>query len=229
MGQHAKTDPVDARVIATMAAAVKLRRVQPTSPVQRQLEDLNSARAGLTQDRTAALNRCQERQHQLLRRQNRSRLAQIERQIKALNAEIQRLVGTDAELSRKAAILASLPGIAQITAAGLLAEMPELGEIDGKAAASLAGLAPFTRESGKWKGQSRIGGGRPRVRRLLYMASLTAISRNPDLTRKYQSLRDRGKPGKVALTVVMRRMLVLANVLIKEDRMWQPVLADGQG
>lgn len=126
-------------------------------------------------------------------------------------------------LSRKADVLMSMPGVARVTAAGLIAALPELGRIGGKAASSLAGLAPFARESGMWKGRSRIGSGRRKVRVLLYMAALSAIRHNPELARKYRELRDRGKPPKVALTAIMRKMLVLANTLVGEDRPWQPV------
>ena len=100
--------------------------------------------------------------------------------------------------------------------------MPELGAIDGKATASLAGLAPVTRESGAWKGRSFIRGGRAKPRRMLYMAAVSAIRHNPDFVRKYHGLRDRGKPPKVALTAIMRKMLVLANTLLRQDRFWSP-------
>ena len=128
----------------------------------------------------------------------------------------------DGELSRKAEVLTSVPGIGPVTAAGLLSEMPELGAIDGKAAASLAGLAPVTRESGAWKGRSFIRGGRAKPRRMLYMAVVSAIRHNPDFVRKYRELRDRGKPPKVALTAIVRKMLVLANTLLRQDRFWSP-------
>ena len=223
LGQNAKTDAVDAWLLATMAGAMGLRRVERPSAAQRDLEELTGARDALVKDRTAALNRGRHARHKLPRRQSRYRLAQIERQIKALDAEIQRVVNADEALSRKADVLMSMPGVARITAAGLIAALPELGRIGGKAASSLAGLAPFARESGMWKGRSRIGGGRRKVRVLLYMAALSAIRHNPEFARKYRELRDRGKPPKVALTAIMRKMLVLANTLVGEDRPWQPV------
>ena len=100
--------------------------------------------------------------------------------------------------------------------------MPELGTMTGPQAASLAGLAPVTRESGTWKGRSFIQGGREKVRRLLYMPALTAIRRNPDLKRKYDDLVAKGKPPKAALTAVMRKLVVLANALVRQDRLWSP-------
>ena len=144
--------------------------------------------------------------------------AQIDPQIKALDAKVAKLIAGDKVLTRKAEVLTSVPGIGPVTAAGLLSEMPELGAIDGKAAASLAGLAPVTRESGAWKGRSFIRGGRARPRRMLYMAAVSAIRHKPDFVRKYRELRERGKPPKVALTAIMRKMLVLANTLLRQDR-----------
>ena len=100
--------------------------------------------------------------------------------------------------------------------------MPELGELTRSSAASLAGLAPVTRESGAWQGRSFIQGGRHRVRRMLYMPALAAIRFNPDLKRKYRALKDKGKPSKVAITAVMRKLIVLANALLQQDRLWLP-------
>ena len=229
MGQEAKTDAADARVLATMGAAVELRRVEVLPQARRDLDELQTARDGLVKDRTAALNRQKHARHRLLRRQIKNRLDQIGRQIKALDAEVAKLIAADEEMSRQARVLASIPGIAQVTAAGLLSEMPELGRIDAKAAASLAGLAPVTRESGEWKGRSFIRGGRARVRRMLYMAAVSAVRHNPDLARKYAELRERGKPPKVALTAIMRKMVVLANALLKQDRLWTPNPATATG
>ena len=229
LGQEAKTDAVDARVLAMMGAAFDLRRVDLASPTQRDLDELQTARDALVKDRTAALNRKKHARHKLLKRQLRNRLAQIDRQIKALDAEVAKLIAGDKVLTRKTEVLTSVPGIGSVTAAGLLSKMPELGMIDGKAAASLAGLAPMTRESGTWKGRSFIRGGRARPRRMLYMASVSAIRHNPDFVRKYRELRERGKPPKVALTAIMRKMLVLANALLRHDRLWSPEAVGSQG
>ena len=122
-----------------------------------------------------------------------------------------------------------MPGIGSVTAAGLLAEMPELGTINGKAAASLAGLAPMTCESEAWKGRSFICGDRARRRHLLHMASVGAIRHNPDLGRKYREPHERGKPPKVALTAIMRKLVVLANALLRRDRLWTPSPAAASG
>ena len=228
IGQDAKTDAVDAKVLAKMGATIELRRLEPPSSTQRDLEDLRAARDALLRDRVSSTNRRQQACHALVRRQLKLRLEQIERQIKALDAEIDKLIEADEGLSRRTEILTSIPGVAKVTAAGLLAVMPELGRLDAKPAASLAGLAPVVRESGKWKGHSFIRGGRGRARRTLYMAALSASVYNPDLARKYQDLRARGKPPKVALTAVMRKLVVLANTLLQQDRLWSLAAPESQ-
>ena len=151
---------------------------------------------------------------------NKQRLKQLERQLKRIDAEIRKRLKAEEALERQSEILTSIPGISDVTAAGLIVHIPELGTLTGSRAASLAGLAPVTRESDSWKGRSFIQGGRHQVRRLLYMPALTAIRCNPDLERKYATLVARGKPPKVALTAVMRKLLVLANALVQQDRTW---------
>jgi len=122
---------------------------------------------------------------------------------------------------RKSAILCSIKGISRITAAALIAKIPELGTLEPKQAASLAGLAPIARDSGTWKGKRSIQGGRKFLHESLYMPALVASRFNPDMTVKYQALKAAGKPAKVALTAVMRKLIILANELIKQDRFWQ--------
>ena len=119
-------------------------------------------------------------------------------------------------------ILCSIPGIAALTAAALLVEMPELGSLEAKQAASLAGLAPATRQSGKWTGRARIRGGRPDLRQALYRPALIAARYNPQMKAKYDSLIAAGKPPKLALTALRRKLIVLANALLKQKRTWLP-------
>lgn len=121
-------------------------------------------------------------------------------------------------------ILVSIPGIAAITAAMLVVEMPELGSLDPKAAA-LAGLAPITRQSGQWRGKAFVQGGRKQVRQALYMPALVAMRFNPDMKAKYGQFIAAGKAPKQAITAIMRKLIVLANALLKKDAPWQPELA----
>ena len=214
-GLLAKTDALDARCLAMM-----LRRTQAYSARQAELKELGVAREALMKDRVAALNRRARFRHGLLKRHNEARLRQVDRQLRALDTHIGHLVESDPPLSRRCTILTSIPGVGPITARGLLSEMPELGSLDAKSAASLAGLAPMTRQSGQWRGRAYVHGGRRRVRRMMYMAALAAMRCNPDLGRKYRQLRAVGKPPKVAITAIMRKLIVLANVLLAEDRVW---------
>ena len=221
LGRLAKTDAVDARMLATMAAVVEdLRPTDAKSEGQRNLAELQQIRDALLKDRVATINRGKHLRTPVGKRLNKQRLDQIERQLEIIDAEIRQRLGEEKALERRAEILTSIPGISDITAAGLIVHMPELGTLTGARAASLAGLAPVTRESGYWKGRSFIQGGRHRVRQLLYMPALVAARHNPDLKRKYEALVARGKPPKVALTAVMRKLLILANTLVQHDRVW---------
>lgn len=171
-------------------------------------------------DWTAAKNREKSLRLPLLKRQNQKRQRQIETQIAAVEAEIASRIAANAELAERLAILDSIPGIAKITACALLIEMPELGTLDGKQAASLAGLAPLARQSGRWTGRAFIRGGRSSLRQALYMPALVATRCNPQLKAKYHQLITAGKPTKVALIAVMRKLIVLANALLRQRRNW---------
>ena len=133
------------------------------------------------------------------KRLTRQRLKQIKHQLKVIDAEIRQRLEAEETLERRAGILTSIPGISDITAAGLIVHMPELGTLTGARAASLAGLAPVTRESGYWRGRGFIQGGRHRVRRLLHMPAMVAVRHNPDLKRKYEALVAKGKPHRMAM------------------------------
>jgi transposase len=221
-GRRAKTDRIDAATLARLGALLAPEARAPAAPVVEDLKELRLARDALIRDRTAARNRAHQLTLPLLRRQNARRLAAIERDLVALDAAIAALIASEPALARAAAILQSIPGISEITAAAILAAMPELGTLEPGAAASLAGLAPVTRQSGTWTGRAAIGGGRAGLRRALYMPALAAARYNPDLAAKYQSLRAAGKPPKLALTAIMRKLLLLANALLRDGRQWSP-------
>ena len=164
IGQRAKTNAVDARVLAQMGASVDLRPTEASSSTQRALEELQVARDALVKDRTAALNRQKQGRHRLLKQQHKHRLAQLDRHLAAIDTEIWKRLAEDEGLARRTEILTSIPGVSRVTAAGLLTQIPELGRLDAKAVASLAGLAPVTRQSGAWQGRSFIHAGRARAR-----------------------------------------------------------------
>ena len=219
-GTLAKTDRIDARLLARMAVTLKPPVRPARSPQQNQLAELVNARDGLVRDRTALKNREKNLTIAFLKRQCRQRLEQIDRHIAALDAEISNLIAADAVLARRHQILTSIAGVGTLTANQLIATMPELGSLENKQAASLAGLAPIARQSGQWKGKSFIRGGRANVRQALYMPALVAARYNPDLQATYQQLVTAGKPAKIAITAVMRKLVVTANALLKADRCW---------
>lgn len=173
-------------------------------------------------DRTAAKNRARNVSLALLRRQNGERLKQIERAIEAIDAEIVRRIEADDVMAANFAILISIPGISDITAAALIVEMPELGTLEPNEAAALLGVAPVTRQSGKWRGRAFIRGGRATLRQALYLPALVATRFNPDLAAKYTQLRGSGKPPKLAIGAIMRKLIILANALIRSKRKWAP-------
>ncbi len=222
-GTLAKTDRIDARLLARMAATLQPPVTPAKSPEQARMAELANARDGLVRDRTALKNREKNLTIALLKRQCRQRLDQIERHIEALDAEIDTIVAADPELARRHQILTSIDGLGNRTANQLIATMPELGRLENKQAAALAGLAPIARQSGQWKGKSFIQGGRAKVRQALYMPALVAARFNPDLKAKYQQLINAGKPAKLALTAIMRKLIIIANALLKADRTYQKI------
>lgn len=219
-GTRAKTDAVDARTLARMGAALALEPDEPTSEKLHDLRDLQVARTGLFKERTRLLNRGGVQTNRVLRRQTKTRLALVERQISELDEVIAKHIEEDESTARKRDILRSIPGLGPVAAALILTFLPEIGTLERKQAGSLAGLAPHTRESGTWKGKSFISGGRKPLRDALYMPALVAARFNPDLKAKYTQLRTAGKPAKVAIVAIMRKLLETANALVKADRLW---------
>ena len=224
-GNLAKTDALDAAMLTRMGAVLSLEARPVPSGIINDLRDLRTARNALIKDQVAALTRAKAITLPLLKRHNAARLKQIEAQREAVDAEINALIQGDPDLAQRFAILCSIPGIAEVSAAMLLIEMPELGSLDEKQVAALAGLAPIARQSGNWKGKSFIRGGRQQVRQGLYMPALVAIRFNADLKTKYEQLIKAGKAPKQAITAVMRKLIILANALLKKSRQWQTRVA----
>lgn len=220
-GKLAKTDRLDAALLARMGNVLALEPRAGRQEGLMELKELLVAREALVKDRTAAKNRGKRLTLPLLKRQNLERLKQIDRQLDALDAEMKARVDATPELAQRCAILTSIPGIGFLTAYALLIEMPELGSLESGQSASLAGLAPITKQSGQWRGRSFIQAGRATVRTALYMPALVATRFNPDLKAKYQQLTQAGKPAKLAITAIMRKLIVLANALLKKGRPWQ--------
>lgn len=220
-----KTDRCDAALLARFGALIEPTARPVPSPTLDTMRELHTARSALVKDRTAALNRQKAIRSPLLRRQNAQRLRPIAAQVATIAAELVALCAADPDLKERLAILTSIPGLGQISALALLVEMPELGSLGHSQAASLAGLAPIARDSGQFRGRRSIQGGRTGLRQALYMPALVAARFNPDLKAKYQTLIQAGKPPKLAITAVMRKLLLLANALLRDRRAWSPKLA----
>jgi transposase len=222
-GRLAKTDRVDAVMLARMGAVLELEGQDAPSQNQFELRELLATRRALIKDRTAARTRLCAATLPLIKRQLAARIKQIGTQLAQIDAAMASKVTQDEAMSRKLAILVSIPGVGKTTALSMLIEMPELGALEGKQAASLAGLAPISRQSGKWQGRERIQGGRPLLRRAIYMPALVATRFNAGLKAKYEQLTRAGKPAKVALTAVMRKLVVMANALLRDGREWSEI------
>lgn len=221
-GKLAKTDRADAEMLAQFGMLLNPRLLHPDTASFSELKELHAARLALVKDRTAAKNRGKNITQPLLKRQNAARLKQIEAQLVQIEQAIADRIAIDESLKARFDILVSIPGLSRITAFTLLIEMPELGELDGKTAGKLAGLAPSDRQSGRWTGRAFIVGGRAIVRQALDMPALVAARFNPDLKAKYDALRKAGKPPKVAITAIMRKLVVLANALLRKQQKWIP-------
>ncbi len=161
----------------------------------------------------------------LLKRHAAQRLTQIDRQIKTIDSALQAFLESDADLMARFKIIASIPGIGTLTAVTMLIAMPELGSLDNKQVASLAGLAPQARDSGQHRGKRHIRGGRAILRQALYMPALVATRYNADMKAKYQAMIAAGKPAKVAITTIMRKLIILANALLRANRPWTQKMA----
>lgn len=175
-------------------------------------------------ERTAHSNRLGDTGSTVLKRCLKSHLKSLDRKIARLESEVMARLKADAALWRRYRILTSIPGIGPVGAATLIAHLAELGTCSPKQIAALVGVAPMNCDSGLMRGKRRIRGGRARVRSCLYMAALAAARSDKSGMREfYQRLRAKGKPAKLALTAVIRKLAILANTLIKEDRLWQPI------
>lgn len=223
-GPQAKTDRVDARLIARYAHAMDLEPQPVSSERQQQLKELSARRRQLMEMVCAEKHRLGSTRSASLRTGIETHIVWITTQITDIDAQIKNLLHASEEDREKEAQLRSIPGIGETTARLILVELPELGSLSHKQIAKLAGLAPIDRASGKYVGLSRIMGGRGAVRSILFMATLTATRYNPAIRAFYQRLRSAGKPAKVALTACMRKLLVFANAILQSEQNWNPAL-----
>ena len=220
LGLLAKTDRVDARALALFAERVRPRLSQKTPEKQAELDELVARRRQLVEFQTMELNRLKMARQATAIRSLKQHLTLLEKQIQKLNTAIAKLIESDDDWRRTAEIVASTPGIGDITAATLIAELPELGQLNRAEIASLVGVAPFNHDSGKFQGKRRIRGGRATVRSALYMGTLTAMRCNPTIKRFAERLRAQHKAFKVCLVACMRKLLTILNLMVKSDQCW---------
>jgi Transposase and inactivated derivatives len=214
-GILAKTDKIDAKVLAAFGAALQPEPTQFPSAEQKRLRQYEAQRRHLSRVLSTEQNRLAQVSCAELRSLSRSLISKIKKQIATLDAGIAQLIAQDQALCLKAQKLMAITGVGARTAALLLAQMPELGQLNRGQAAALAGLAPFNHDSGSIRGKRAIFGGRRALRSGLYMAALSAARHNPILSSFYQRLRAKGKPHKLALTAVMRKLLLALNFTLK--------------
>lgn len=222
-GILAKTDPLDARVLAMFGESMKPTARPPAPEIVEALQELVRTRQAAADQATALTNRRGAACTAFARREIERLLKAVQRHIERLEAEIERRIAADPVLARRYQILRSIPSFGHVVGATLTACLSELGQGSNKAIAALTGVAPFADDSAQRTGIRHIKGGRAHVRAALYMAALSAISCNPDIAAFYKRLLDAGKAKKLALTAVIRKLATLANTLIAEDRLWTPV------
>lgn len=217
-GRLAKTDRVDARVLAEMGRRLELRIQPPPDPARRRLAELVARRQDLSAIIAAESQRLRQARDAFVRLDIQTVLGGLERSKRALEAEIARHIGAHAKLADRERRLRTAPGIGPAIASLLVAGLPELGSIDRRAIASLAGLAPHARDSGQFRGRRAIWGGRAAVRRALYLAAFVASRTDPTLRAMRRRLEAAGKPFKIAIIATARKLLTILSAMIRDAK-----------
>jgi transposase len=221
LGKRAKTDPIDAKVIALFVAATK-PQIRPLPDEEtRLLAALVTRRRQIIQMIVAEKQRERQISDRTLKKSAARLIKALEKELNVLDQGIDDSVRGSPIWREKEDLLKSVPCIGDVVARSLIAEMPELGTLDRRQIASLAGLAPWTRQSGQWRGRSFTGGGRASVRTALFMAALVGTRHNPVLKAFYERLLANGKPKLLAITAVSRKLLTILNAIIRDKKPWQ--------
>jgi transposase len=221
IGKRAKTDPIDAAVIAHFAEAVKPQPRPVPDAEARLLGELVARRRQIIEMLVAERQREKRVDAVRVRKSLARHIAALEKELPVIDGDIDTMVRGSPVWREKEDLLVSFPGVGGILARTFLAEMPELGTLRRRQVASLVGVAPYTRQSGRWRGKSMIGGGRAAARSAVYLAALSAIRCNPILKAFYQHLLAAGKPKMVALIAVARKILTILNAMLRDKKPWQ--------
>ena len=217
-GKLAKTDRTDARTLAAMGAALELKADEPACPARTRLAALNARRDALKAHVKKEKTRLQQTSDAWIRADIKSLLAVLERRVLKVEAEIASEIKANDNLTRLDAQLQTAPGIGKIVSAVLIGKLPELGHANRRQIASLAGLAPHAHDSGYMRGKRRIWGGRKEVKSALYIAAFIASRKDPEMIAERARMQEAGKPFKVVIIALARRLLTRLNSMVKEDR-----------
>ncbi len=224
VGQLAKSDQLDAEIIAHYGEAVQPRLTELKPEKTRLISDLLARRSQLLGMSTQEKNRISI-MPKTLQVSLRRILRQLKAEVERIEQRLDKLIDELPEWQEKRDVLMSVNGVGKVLAYTLLSDLPELGRLNRKEIAALVGVAPMNRDSGNYKGKRHIRGGRAKVRRVLFMASMSAVQSNPKLKKKYQELKAAGKPPKVALVACMRKLLTILNVMVRNGEKWNPEYA----
>jgi len=220
-GQLAKTDAIDARVLAHFADAIRPEVRQISDESSRQLEDLVARRRQISDMITAEKNRRRGKTNSVKASIN-EHIEWLEKKLKEIESQIKSAVSANESWKQKMDLLTSVPGVGEVVAVTFISSLPELGTISHKSISYLVGVAPLNKDSGKFRGKRQIWGGRAKIRCVLYMATLVAVRFNPLIKAFYERLISKGKLKKVALTACMHKLLIILNAMMKNNQAWQP-------
>ena len=219
-GRLAKTDAIDAEVIAHFAEVIKPEARPLKDEDEQELSELIVRRTQVIQMLVAEKNRLSRTSRKRIRNELKEHIAWLERRLKKTNKDIETAIKESSAWRAKDDLLRSVPGVGKVLSMSLMAKMPELGKLNRREVAALVGVAPLNRDSGMFRGSRHVWGGRADVRTALYMATLSAVRYNPVISAFYMQLRDRGKKPKVALTACMRKLIVMLNAMLKNNETW---------
>ncbi len=220
-GQLAKTDAIDAKILAHFAEAIRPQVRALAEEEARHLKDLVQRRRQISEMITAEKNRLRGKTEQI-QADIGEHIEWLQQRLQEIEAQLKDVIAVNQDWQQKLELLTSVPGIGQVVATTLIASLPELGKLSHKSLSYLVGVAPLNRDSGKFRGKRSIWGGRASVRCVLYMATLVAVRFNPVIQAFYQRLLDKGKLKKVAITACMHKLLIVLNAMVNKGQPWQP-------
>jgi transposase len=224
-GQLAKTDRLDARVLARFAEAIQPAQRPIPDEAAQDFADRLSRRRQLVEMLAMEKNRLQQTPNKQVRKEIRKHIEQLENHLRASEDGLRRAVEASPTWQAQRDLLGEVKGVGDITVLTLIGDLPELGRLDRKRIAALVGIAPLNHDSGTWRGRRAVWGGRANVRRTLYMATLSAIRFNPTLRAFHARLRAAGKAKKVAIVACMRKLLTILNAMVRDNAPWRDIPA----